>query len=324
MERRASIDLLRIMSAIAVITIHVISAPVTSSTAVIAESLLHNLNLIHALMNWSVPVFFMITGYCVLQKREVTYTYCFSHVLQYVCVLFTVGLAYGLMEEVFTSRTINFSIFMNSILRVVSGNLWDHMWFVYDIIGIYLVMPVIHLFMKQGNRDTWILTGLLFLFTIFIPTFEEMIPFGVSLPFGGYLFYVCLGGMIAKGKITPRLSYFIYFAGLLSAAWIIYGAGNFVFGYRHLAVCAMAASIFMMVCPIKIKSSKLISTIAQCTWGIYLIHPFYINIVVKVLNVNVLSSHAYVNLLALLGIIAVISFFTTYILRKIPIIRKLF
>ena len=70
MGRKYSIDLLRVFSAIAVIIIHTVSSPVANSTVEIDALLLSNLSMIHSLMNWSVPVFFMITGYCLLKKEN--------------------------------------------------------------------------------------------------------------------------------------------------------------------------------------------------------------------------------------------------------------
>lgn len=84
MTRKTSIDILRIISAIAVVIIHVVSAPIASSNIAVEATLTHNMEMIHTLMNWSVPVFFMITGYCLTKKRECTYKYCFSHVLKYM------------------------------------------------------------------------------------------------------------------------------------------------------------------------------------------------------------------------------------------------
>lgn len=107
MERRASIDFLRIVSAMAVVIIHTVSAPVVNGPADLDAALVAQLNLVHTLMNWAVPVFFMISGYCVLRRAECTCSYCFRHVGRFVCVLFTVGLLYGALEEVYTTRQLN-------------------------------------------------------------------------------------------------------------------------------------------------------------------------------------------------------------------------
>ena len=89
----------------------------------------------------------MITGYCLSLKKECTYSYCLHHVLKFIKILFTVGLFYSLLEEVFIAKKFSITILGTSILNVFTGNLWDHMWFIYAIIGVYLVMPVLHSFM---------------------------------------------------------------------------------------------------------------------------------------------------------------------------------
>lgn len=324
MERKYSIDILRIISALAVIIIHIVSAPIVNSAVELDVSLVTNLNLIHNLMNWSVPVFFMITGYCLLKKKECTYEYCFSHVLKYVSVLLTLGLFYSLLEEIYVSKTINISIFIQSVINVIKGNSWGHMWFVYTIIGIYLVMPVIHHFLQQGKQNIFILTALLFVFNILLPTVEKWISIGIVFPFSGYLFYVCFGGAVAKLKINKKLSYFIHLTGLLSVIWIIWGADNHNFGYNHLAVCLIAMSIFLVISKIDIKPNKLLICSSKCTWGIYLIHPFFINIAIKLLNIDFVTSRPYIKLFAFAVIVSCASFLTTYILGKIPFVKKLF
>lgn len=324
MERKNSIDLLRIISAVAIVVIHTVSTPVSYSPVDIDGNLWCNLYLIHVAMNWAVPVFFMITGYCLLKKPSLTYKYIFAHIWKYVCVLFTVGFAYGLMGEIFEYRTINLAIILQALYNVVAGELWDHMWFVYAIIGIYLVMPVIHLFMKQDQRNGQILTALLFVFNILLPTFEEFLPVGVRLPFDGYLFYVCMGGLLARECLSKKWTVAIYLAGLLAFGWIILVWEYWELGYCHLAVCAMAVSVFLFVSKLDMKPKKLLLGLSGCTWGVYLIHPFFINMAIKVLEIDVLSSYAYVKLLALLIAVLAVSFGATYVLRKIPLVKKLF
>ena len=151
-----------------------------------------------------------------------------------------------------------------------------------------------------------------------------MLPVGVSIPFGGYLFYVCFGGLVAQGGITNKLLYMIAPLGLLSAVWIIFGPDTQKFGYCHLAVCFMAMNIFLFVSKMDIKPSKTILCISSCTWGIYLLHPFFINVVIKLLKINVLSVFPYIKLLFFALFVSFSSFAATFILRKIPYIRKLF
>lgn len=324
MERKYSIDLLRVISAIAVIIIHIVSAPVVNSPIEVDAALKTNLGLVHTLMNWSVPVFFMMTGFCLMKKKECTYKYCFAHVVKYVCVLFTVGLFYAFLEEVFIAKTVSIPILIRSALNVVSGNLWDHMWFVYTIIGIYMVMPIIHRFMHHGRQDSLILTVLLFLFNIVFPTLEKWISIGVVLPFGGYLFYVCYGGILASVEVDKKTSHFLYLTGVLSVVWIILDPDRLEFGYKHLSVCLMAMSIFLFLSRMHMKENKFLLCVSQCTWGIYLIHPFFINIAIKLLDLDLITHQPFMKLSVFGIIIFLVSLAATYILRKIPILKKLF
>lgn len=66
------------------------------------------------------------------------------------------------------------------------------MWYVYAIIGIYLVMPVIHRFMRDNVKELGILTVLLFVFTILLDTFEPLFPVGFSIPFVGICYMFAL------------------------------------------------------------------------------------------------------------------------------------
>ena len=324
MERKNSIDLLRIISAVAIVIIHTVSTPVAYIPEDIDGNLWCNLYRIHTALKWAVPVFFMITGYCLLRKPGLTYKYIFTHVWKYVSVLFTVGLSYSLMAEFFEYRTITPSIFGQAVLNVIAGDLWDHMWYVYAIIGIYLVMPVIHRFMHQDRENGLILTALLFVFHILSPAFEDFLPVGVQLPFDGYLFYVCMGGLLAQQELSKKWTAAIYLAGILALGWLLLFWGYWDLGYCHPVVCAMAVSVFLFVSRLNVKSGKLLLGLSACTWGVYLIHPFFINVAVKVLEIDVLTSYAYVKLLALLLAVLAVSFGGTYVLRKIPLMKKLF
>lgn len=70
-QRKNYIDLLRVISAFAVVVIHVTSAAM-NTTEVSSQTYMANA-LLNSIMRWAVPVFFMISGALFLDsKREVT------------------------------------------------------------------------------------------------------------------------------------------------------------------------------------------------------------------------------------------------------------
>jgi len=324
MNRKYSIDLLRIISAMAVIIIHVVTAPMANSAGDLNPALVSNLTLIHALMKWAVPVFFIITGYCLMLKKECGDTCCLSHGGKYIAALFTVGLFYALLELVFSTGTIGLRTIVQAIGNVIRGNLWDHMWYVYSIIGVYLVMPVIHSFMQRSARDAWTLTGLLFVFTVLFPWLERWIHIGFGLPFGGYLFYVCFGCAISRYPLKKSLQTLTSIAALAGAAWIFLAKDRGAFDYLSPAVCLMALGIFPLIANLDVKPSDWLPKLAACAWSVYLIHPLFINVVIKVLKIDLLSSLSYWKLGVFAAVITDISFAAGWMLRKIPVIKKLF
>ena len=323
-QRYHSIDLLRVMASMAVVFIHVSTAPVGSASMAVSGRILKNLELIHILMQWSVPVFFMITGFCMIQKKTCTYAYCFSKVSKYVATLFTVGLFYALLESVFTEKSVSFKILVNAFKSVIGGYTWEHMWFVYSIIGVYLVLPILFEFMKQGGKNSLILTILLLCFNIMLPAVNSELPIGVELPFNGYLVYVCFGAMIAKCEIDKKWKYLSYLVILGSVVYLFINVGKQLFVFKHPIVCFMAMGIFLVISQADIKFHKGISELAKCSWGIYLIHPFYMNIVLKVLKIDLLSGMLYIKLFVFAVILFSVSLITAYLLRKIPVIKNIF
>lgn len=277
-------------------------------------------------MRWSIPVFFMISGYCLFSKQECTYRYCFSHVLKYVAVLFTIGLFYAALEEIFVAKSISLKLICNSILNVISGHSWAHMWFVYTIIGIYLVIPVIHSFMQKGDANIYIFTGLLFLFNILLPAINSsgLINIIIDFPLCGYLFYVCFGGLVAKCKMGKLCNYLFPILGLISVIYIVLFSHGQTFEYNSLSICFLAISIFLTVNNIVSKQNNFISKLASCTWGIYLIHPLFINVILKFLKMDLLSSMPYIKLPLFCISIFLLSYTFVCIFKKIPLIKKLF
>lgn len=324
MERKYSIDLLRIISAISVVIIHVCSSPITYSTQPLEEGLKNTFTFIQFLMTWCIPVFFMITGYCILGKKEYTYKNCLSHVIKFVMVLLTVGLFYSLMEAVFSAGTVDFGVIFNAFVNTLAGKSWTHMWYVYTIIGIYLVLPVLHTFMKTGKNNRIILTSLLFAFTILIPFFKPWFSFGISLPLGGYCSYVCLGGMVAYGDFGKKEKYYSLVLCALAFVGMFFFNIEEYMGYLKLPTSLIAFSIFLFISDLDIQSSKLLLEISKCTWGIYLIHPLFINVAVKILKIDFFKFIPFFSISIFGIVVLLLSFGTTLILRKIPLIKKLF
>lgn len=70
-DRKANIDLLRVISAAAIVILHSVAASMGNTSSPIPLLTEQILTVIHSLTLWAVPAFFIITGYCLLLNQSV-------------------------------------------------------------------------------------------------------------------------------------------------------------------------------------------------------------------------------------------------------------
>lgn len=146
---------------------------------------------------------------------------------------------------------------------------------------------------------------------------------GIQFPIGGYLFYVCYGGVIAKYKSDSEKEMIIYFLGVIAFLYVISCGKTVTLEYMNLNVALMAMAIFTFVSRLDMQSNTTIRVLANCTWGIYLIHPLFINILIKVLKLDILSIAPYINLFVFEVGVLICSLMVVFVGKRIPLIRRL-
>lgn len=329
-KRTISLDILRSLAAVSVAVFHVLTSSSYNDSTLSA----HLDSIISAISNtllWHVPVFFMITGYLWLQNsKECTLSKVFPNIRRFIYVLFTIGLAYAVIERYFHERILSVSLLIQSISDVFTGNLWDHMWYLYTISVLYLLLPFIKkIYSAIPENKLSCLIMLLFIFS-FAPLILCEIT-GYRFPFTASvftsLFYVCIGGWIARRKYIKRQTGYLSACIFCFCTILTYLGTRFVNNidmWIPLLTCISAVSIFIF-CSVLFASdteSKLLRTFADCTFGIYLFHPFFINVMIKGLHLYPMRYYPWISLpVVCIGIIG-LSFAVTCTLRRVPWIRK--
>ena len=130
--------------------------------------------------------------------------------------------------------------------------------------------------------------------------------------------------MIAKCNISKKWKYIAAAVVGICILYLFFNVGKQMFVFKHPIVCFMAMGIFLIINQTDFKENKAIVDIAKCTWGIYLIHPFFMNMALKLFKIDLLSGLLYVKLAVFAVMLLVISLVTTYLLRKIPVINNIF
>ena len=230
----------------------------------------------------------------------------------------------------------------DAILPVIFGD-GRFTWFVWVMIGIYLIIPVVNSFIKEfGIKGAEYFLAVWFI-TIILETFG-MYPFKrLELSyFAGYLGYVVLGYYLANkefkmNKLTLAiLCLAVSVISLLIHMYLVYNGIKFKHQYLVLTVMLASMGIFILFKSIseycdenkttrlgkfheKMKSgniAKLIFTISICSYGMY-----FANSVIKIffdqMQIHSLKVFPALYLILVFGSLAVI-----LIMDRIPILNK--
>ena len=177
-------------------------------------------------MRWAVPVFFMITGWLVLAPgKQVGAAKALRNVARFLVLL----LAFALLRAVWEG---GFSL--GSILAggrsFLAGESWKHMWYLYELVGIWLLMPVLSAFVRFADDACWMLVlGALFYATSIAPFVADVgFPLATLIPVGGQvqgvsLLYVLLGAYLRRRSLSRRarvLSAVLASACSLAGIWL--------------------------------------------------------------------------------------------------------
>ena len=335
------LDLLRIISAFAVVMLHV-SAQRWGDTFFSTEWMI--MNIYDSCVRWCVPVFVMISGALFLDaSRELNikrlYTKNLMHILQ-VFILWSI---------IYT--VVNIKLYPNVksfIVSVVSGPF--HFWFLKMLLGLYIAAPILKAIVS--NKKTEICFICIAVITTFIlPLFFIVIGWlntearnllenwynTMNLKMAlGYTGYFVLGHFFNTYTLDVRIKKIFYMCGVLSIICVIIlthflsvytgGASELFYEYLNPFTAIEAIALFLFAQQksgnIPVKYHKYIIHLAKMSLGIYLVH-----ILIKWLfieyGIDSLTFNPVFFIPCLSFIIFFVSYITTLILYHIPYIKRL-
>lgn len=352
-KRIAYIEWLRVLSAFAVVGIHItMTQPNNYSVAEIGTINYVWLTSVYALVQWAVPVFLMITGNLLLHSKQLSLEKVESMTCRMIVVLLIFGSAFAFMEQVFEKKTINLMMIPNSILLTLEQKSWSHLWYLYVLIGIYLILIPIKRFIDNAtNKEILVLTGTLVIGNFLVPTINTFagIKIETFMVFNQYVSYIFLGFVVGglkddesgecyKGYIdalTNRWGVWLCVWSLASAAKILIqcttvartGQGAQLFLSDRLFTLFQAVAVYCLSKRFLAEKevTPLVRSISRCSFGIYLIHPFFINLLYKMLGImptNLPVGGVLSGIIFLWISVFVVSWFAAWIMLKVPILRK--
>lgn len=89
---------------------------------------------------WAVPVFLMITGALLLDPKR---TIGWEKIGRYVARMAAVLLIFCPVYSCMSARTISLQAIAEGLAKAATQGSWDHLWYVYALIGLYLLTPLL-------------------------------------------------------------------------------------------------------------------------------------------------------------------------------------
>ena len=149
-KRIISYDMIRIIAILSVILIHSAAKYVTSFPTDSLDFLFGNL--FDSIARIAVPLFVMLSGALLLREDKV---FDFKEMKKYVIRIFCLLYSWSFILAVFYQIVLPFfeeqTISLKALVRAFLFGHY-HQWYLFMIIGIYLVTPILKLFTKRENK----------------------------------------------------------------------------------------------------------------------------------------------------------------------------
>lgn len=223
-KRLIYIDLIKIFAMLGPIFIH-ITAQVFYDCSVYSNRFFA-LSMFNSLGRCGVNLFVMCTGVLLLGNKELTKRKIFSKyiprfLLSFIIFNFIYSLVYNNFDFTYT--------FINWYKKVNSA----HLWYLVMIIVIYMVIPILNVFVNNAKRDDlkyFLILAFVFQSVLYFAQNVEFLSWTkayykyVNLPVvSGYVGYLILGYYLNKYRISNKTKITTILTGMISLAILIFG-----------------------------------------------------------------------------------------------------
>jgi len=340
MKRLLYIDWLRIYATIAVVVIHV-SAGFVGEMDPTNLSRWFSGNFYETLARSSVPIFVMISGALLLQtKKKVTYLEFLKKRTSKVLIPLFAWSAIFYLYGVYTGQ------FPASITQPISlflqNGISSHLWFLYMIIGLYLITPLLLLMIQQATQQDLHYFLLLWIYASFgtkLIQFLLHINIPIELLFvSNYVGYFILGYYLHTFDLSLKWRRILYIAAIISLFCTfsltylstVHNGNVEMFWYEYFSptVGITSAGLFVFFRSFfqnkEQKLSFLFHQINRASLGIYILHYFLLgHFLYRVFPLVASHVHPIIAIPIDVIITLILSLLLTRIVQFIPFIKKI-
>jgi surface polysaccharide O-acyltransferase-like enzyme len=335
------IDYARIISAFAVIIIHVSASKVTTTVDINSYVWLIG-NFYDSFSRWSVPVFIMASGALLLNPKNKSgiidfYRKRASRILIPLVFWTLFYTLYSFFMRLAAGKDIEI---INLFKQIVLGRPYYHLWFLYMILFLYLFTPFIKKLICCFSEKEIIFICVLMFAIAAVITVSNRIYFKRQLIrdtmffgwFITYLPYYLSGYLISilevkRFEIINALSFILFSLATAVGCYLLsrytgLEIGLYFYDYLCITVILAAISAFCLFKGIAFNfAPKQVKKVSSLTLGIYLVHPVGIDIL-NGIDLSPYTCNDFLFIPLISAILFIFSALTITAIRSIPYIRR--
>jgi surface polysaccharide O-acyltransferase-like enzyme len=333
----ARFDLIRVVACLAVILLHVSARPLYLHMEGGASHAWWLIGIsVSSMTHWCVPVFVMLSG-ALLLGRDLTWTDTYTRRLLRMFFVLVVATAIYAAWQIWFTKDFTTRSFLLSLYQ---GQPYYHLYFFYVVIGLYAISPLLSKLLANAEEPTTRACAIVAC-TISFVTFTAT-SFGGGYSQNAFNFFVPYIGYFALGHYLVRYRPALPFALIAAVAYVAtigaieilalafgpaWAFTLYPFTYFSPFVFAFSLGVFGLLLDVKVTDSaaKAIAIMAPLTLIAYIIHPMFMEFIRWVYTVKAPALATLKFDLALTFILTTaLSFTVAYVLRQIPVVRRLF
>jgi surface polysaccharide O-acyltransferase-like enzyme len=344
-ERNFSLDLLRIIACLLVMWQHASEFFYIDPNIQLLPGVgPYHLAWLNSLSRCCIGLFVMISGYFLLPMKGTSGKFYKKHFARILIPFIIWCVAYAVYYVFYRGDSLSTCLINIAHIPVNFGTEVGHLWFIYMLAGIYLIVPIISPWIERcSKREMQIFLGI-WLLTTLIPYIHLIFPAILGecswndtptlYYFTGFIGYFVLGNYIKRyGTPSAGILICILVIGyLISALTFRYALGVTTdcvkietgWGFCTTNVAMMVYAVFGLVNKINIKSkniaTNLVTNISLNSYAIYLLHIMVLNFMHDVVYKGI--DNVWIAVPALAVSTFICTYIITWILSHLPKANK--
>lgn len=345
MQKQVWVDCVRVFATFCVVVLHS-AAPLLYKYNELSEVDWWVGNLFDSAVRICVPLFFMISGYLLLEVDESPKVFFQKRINKVLVPLLVWSIVYVFWNAFFESRS---KLSLYSFYSLAISPAYYHLWFLYSIIGVYLFVPILRIVVGNAGR---VMLGyyllLWFVAVSFIPSVEKATGLHSSfdlLAVSGFSGYLVMGLLLGRCRISTKVA--MASTVVLVACTIVTAVGTYLltnrnegvfsgyfYGYQSPNVIVASAAAFVLIRHVTENNNffqrpvflLVVRSLSSASFGVYLVHVIFLYLLsagVLGFTLSGFVGNPILSIPATAVTVFLLSYFAIVAIKRIPIIARI-